>query len=63
MYKGQTLALAKAAGTLSLTLRSYADTAGPSGRVGVAARAPVAASRPATVRVFRGGEPQVVTVQ
>ena len=59
----ETLALAKAAGTLSLTLRSYADTAGPSGRVGVAARAPVAASRPATVRVFRGGEPQVVTVQ
>ena len=57
----ETLALAKAAGVLSLTLRSYADTAGPSGRVGQA-RAPVA-SRPATVRVFRGGEPQVVTVQ
>lgn len=56
----ETLALAKAAGTLSLTLRSYADTAGPSGRVGPA-RAPVA-SRPSAVRVFRGGEPQVVNV-
>ena len=30
----ETLALAKAAGDLSLALRSYADTAGPSGRVG-----------------------------
>lgn len=58
----ETLALAKAAGTLSLTLRSYADTAGPSGRVGAPARAPVA-SRPATVRIFRGGEPEVVSVQ
>jgi pilus assembly protein CpaB len=58
----ETLALAKAAGTLSLTLRSYADTAGPSGRVGPAARTPVA-TRPATVRVFRGGEPEVVSVQ
>ncbi|WP_426038126.1 Flp pilus assembly protein CpaB [Brevundimonas sp. DC300-4] len=57
-----TLALAKAAGILSLTLRSYADTAGPSGRVGPAARTPVA-SRPATVRIFRGGEPEVVSVQ
>ena len=58
----ETLALAKAAGTLSLTLRSYADTAGPSGRVGAPARTPVA-SRPATVRIFRGGEPEVVSVQ
>ena len=58
----ETLALAKAAGTLSLTLRSYADTAGPSGRVGSPARTPVA-SRPATVRIFRGGEPEVVSVQ
>ncbi len=57
----ETLALAKAAGILSLTLRSYADTAGPSGRVGPAARTPVA-QRPATVRVFRGGEPEVVSV-
>ncbi|WP_309628587.1 Flp pilus assembly protein CpaB [Brevundimonas sp.] len=58
----ETLALAKAAGTLSLTLRSYADTAGPSGRVGSPARTPVA-SRPATVRIYRGGEPEVVSVQ
>ncbi|OYX55717.1 MAG: Flp pilus assembly protein CpaB [Brevundimonas subvibrioides] len=58
----ETLALAKAAGILSLTLRSYADTAGPSGRVGASARTPVA-SRPATVRIFRGGEPEVVSVQ
>ncbi len=57
----ETLALAKAAGTLSLTLRSYADTAGPSGRVGPAARTPVA-SRPSQIRVFRGGEPEVVAV-
>jgi pilus assembly protein CpaB len=58
----ETLALAKAAGVLSLTLRSYADTAGPSGRVGQVARTPVA-SQPATVRIFRGGEPEVVSVQ
>ncbi|WP_428151571.1 Flp pilus assembly protein CpaB [Brevundimonas sp.] len=57
----ETLALAKAAGTLSLTLRSYADTAGPSGRVGSPARTPVA-SRPSQVRVFRGGEPEVVSI-
>lgn len=56
----ETLALAKAAGVLSLTLRSYADTAGPSGRVGPS-RAP-AASRPSAVRVFRGGEPEVVNI-
>ncbi len=56
----ETLALAKAAGTLSLTLRSYADTAGPSGRVAGAARPP--ATRPAAVRIFRGGEPEVVNV-
>jgi pilus assembly protein CpaB len=57
----ETLALAKAAGTLSLTLRSYADTAGPSGRVAMRSRAPVA-SRPSTVRIFRGGEPEVVSI-
>ncbi|WGM32342.1 Flp pilus assembly protein CpaB [Brevundimonas sp. NIBR11] len=57
----ETLALAKAAGTLSLTLRSYADTAGPSGRVGPVARTPVA-QRPSQVRVFRGGEPEVVSI-
>ncbi len=57
----ETLALAKAAGTLSLVLRSYADTAGPSGRVGAPPRARPQAE-PASVRIFRGGEPQVVPV-
>ncbi|MBU1346051.1 MAG: Flp pilus assembly protein CpaB [Alphaproteobacteria bacterium] len=56
----ETLALAKAAGSLSLVLRSYADTAGPSGRVGAPRTA--SASQPASVRIFRGGEPEVVTV-
>ena len=53
----EALALAKSEGTLSLTLRSYADTAGPSGRV--------RPSKPTStaVRIFRGGEPQVVVVQ
>jgi len=53
----EALALAKSEGSLSLTLRSYADTAGPSGRV--------RPSQPSStaVRIFRGGEPQVVVVQ
>jgi len=38
-------------------LRSYADTGGPSGRVGAA---PSAES--GTVRVYRGGETEVVVV-
>lgn len=53
----EALALAKSEGELSLVLRSYADTAGPSGRV--AAKVPV--SR--TIRIFRGNEPQTVVVQ
>jgi pilus assembly protein CpaB len=57
----ETLALAKAAGTLSLVLRSYADTAGPSGRVGAPPRA-ARRMEPASVRIFRGGEPEVVSV-
>jgi pilus assembly protein CpaB len=58
----EALALAKAAGTLSLVLRSYADTAGPSGRV---QPLPRARSTPQTtsVRIYRGGEPETVTVQ
>jgi len=55
----EVVALAKAAGTLSLVLRSYADTAGPSGRV---APPPRASERSTAIRVFRGGEPQVVNV-
>ncbi len=53
----EALALAKSEGDLSLVLRSYADTGGPSGRV-----APVARQTSA-VRVFRGGAPEVVVVQ
>ncbi|MBB5747247.1 Flp pilus assembly protein CpaB [Brevundimonas variabilis] len=54
----EALALAKSEGELSLVLRSYADTAGPSGRV-----APKATQESRTVRVFRGNEPQTVVVQ
>jgi len=53
----ESLALAKSEGELSLVLRSYADTAGPSGGVGSAARQSQA------VRVYRGGAPDVVVVQ
>lgn len=53
----ETLALAKSEGELSLVLRSYADTAGPSGGVGSAAR------QASAVRVYRGGAPEVVVVQ
>lgn len=52
------LAQAKAQGELSLSLRSYADTAGPSGSVRRASR-PAAQSQ--TVRIYRGGAPEVVT--
>ncbi|WP_269515385.1 Flp pilus assembly protein CpaB [Brevundimonas subvibrioides] len=55
----EVVALAKAAGTLSLVLRSYADTSGPSGRVGPPPGGP---ERSRAIRVFRGGEPQVVNV-
>ena len=51
------VALAKSEGELSLVLRSYADTSGPSGRV----YQPRAEAR--AVKVFRGGEPQTVMVQ
>lgn len=53
----EALALAKSEGELSLVLRSYADTAGPSGRV-----APVVRQSSA-IRVYRGGAPEVVVVQ
>ena len=53
------LAQAKSEGELSLSLRSYADTAGPSG----AMRRPSAAvSQPQAVRIYRGGAPEVVAV-
>jgi len=53
----EALALAKSEGELSLVLRSYADTGGPSGRVAPAVR------QSSAVRVFRGGAPEVVVVQ
>ena len=53
------VAQAKSEGELSLSLRSYADTAGPSG----ATRRPAAGqSRPQAVRIYRGGAPEVVAV-
>jgi pilus assembly protein CpaB len=58
----EALALAKAAGELSLVLRSYADTTGPSGRVAPPPRARPA-PQAASVRIYRGGEPETVTVQ
>lgn len=52
----EALALAKSEGELSLVLRSYADTGGPSG-------ATRARSTTQAVRVYRGGAPEVVVVQ
>jgi pilus assembly protein CpaB len=53
------LAQAKSEGELSLSLRSYADTAGPSG----ATRRPSAAvAQTQAVRIYRGGAPEVVAV-
>lgn len=52
----ESLALAKSEGELSLVLRSYADTGGPSGRV-------AAVRQSSAVRVYRGGAPEVVVVQ
>ncbi|NBB65225.1 Flp pilus assembly protein CpaB [Pseudomonas sp. ODNR1LW] len=53
------LAQAKAQGELSLSLRSYADTAGPSGSL---RRGPAQVqAQPQSVRIYRGGAPEVVT--
>ena len=52
----EALALAKSEGDLSLVLRSYADTAGPSGAVRTAR------TSASTVKVYRGGDPEVVVV-
>jgi pilus assembly protein CpaB len=53
----EALALAKSEGELSLVLRSYADTGGPSGAVSSGPREAQA------VRIYRGGAPEVVVVQ
>ena len=52
----EALALAKSEGELSLVLRSYADTSGPTGRVRTQRQS-------SAVRVYRGGAPEVVVVQ
>ena len=54
------LAQAKSEGELSLSLRSYADTAGPSGAT--RRRVAAAAAQPQAVRIYRGGAPEVVAV-
>ena len=56
---GEAVTLAKASGTLSLMLRSYADTSGPSGVVTVR---PVGAESDTSVRVFRNGQTSEVMV-
>ena len=53
----EALALAKSEGELSLVLRSYADTGGPSGRAAPATR------QASAVRIYRGGAPEGVVVQ
>lgn len=56
------LALARSEGDLSLVLRSYADTAGPSGHVPGMMRGPAAAGGGSTVRVYRQNQVETVTV-
>ena len=51
----EVLALAKAEGELSLTLRSYADVDGPSGHVGPLPKYSTVAAASRGVRVFRNG--------
>ena len=58
----EVLALAKSEGELSLVLRSYADTAGPSGQVPGAARRGDAAAAGSVVRVYREGQAETVAV-
>jgi pilus assembly protein CpaB len=62
----EALNLAQAQGDLSLTLRSYADITGPTGRTvrhePASSFAPAAASAPKPLRVWRGAEPTEVTL-
>ncbi|MEI9903694.1 MAG: Flp pilus assembly protein CpaB [Asticcacaulis sp.] len=57
---GQAVTLAKASGTLSLMLRSYADVSGPSGVVN--SRPVGSEADNSTVRVFRNGQTSEVMV-
>jgi len=56
------LALAKSEGELSLVLRSYADTAGPSGRTAAATARGAAPAVGSVVRVYREGQSESVAV-
>jgi pilus assembly protein CpaB len=58
----EVLALDKSEGELSLVLRSYADTAGPSGRVAGAVNRGNAAASGGVVRVYREGQAEAVAV-
>ena len=58
----EVLALAKSEGDLSLVLRSYADTAGPSGHVPGAVNRGNAAASGGVVRVYREGQAEAVAV-
>ncbi|MNI90263.1 hypothetical protein D3C73_1477650 [compost metagenome] len=57
----EVLALAKSEGDLSLVLRSYADTAGPSGHVPGAVRGARAAGGGSVVKIYREGQVETVT--
>lgn len=58
----EVLALAKSEGELSLVLRSYADTAGPSGRTAAATARGAAPAVGSVVRVYREGQSESVAV-
>ena len=58
----EVLALAKSEGELSLVLRSYADTAGPSGRTAAATARGNTAASGGVVRVYREGQAEAVAV-
>lgn len=58
----EALALAKSEGELSLVLRSYADTSGPSGQVPGAVRRGDAAGAGRVVHVYREGQAEAVAV-
>ena len=58
----EVLALAKSEGELSLVLRSYADTAGPSGRTAAATARGAGPAAGSVVRVYREGQSESVAV-
>ncbi|WP_312784884.1 Flp pilus assembly protein CpaB [Brevundimonas sp.] len=58
----EVLALAKSEGELSLVLRSYADTAGPSGRTAAATARSNSGGSSGVVRVYREGQAEAVAV-